>query len=127
MSVENSKVIDFISDKEDKIVLTISDHLEWDNDNEHIYLLQEKINAYLMAIESGQINKSYPLSINKKIVVSVALKYVPNEIGMSFLSKVNEVLLNAGYEFNYHILAEESKESILSLICQSPTIVGLSL
>ena len=107
MSVENSKVIDFISDKEDKIVLTISDHLEWDNDNEHIYLLQEKINAYLMAIESGQINKSYPLSINKKIVVSVALKYVPNEIGMSFLSKVNEVLLNAGYEFNYHILAEE--------------------
>lgn len=52
MSVENSKVIDFISDKEDKIVLTISDHLEWDNDNEHIYLLQEKINAYLMAIES---------------------------------------------------------------------------
>ena len=109
MSVENSKVIDFISDKEDKIVLTISDHLEWDNDNEHIYILQEKINAYLMAIESGQINKSYPLSINKKIVVSVALKYVPNEIGMSFLSKVNEVLLNAGYEFNYHILAEESK------------------
>ena len=71
--------------------------------------IEEKINAYLMAIESGQINKSYPLSINKKIVVSVALKYVHNEIGMSFLSKVNEVLLNAGYEFNYHILAEESK------------------
>ena len=27
-----------------------------------------------MAIESGQLNKSYPFSINKKIVVSVVLK-----------------------------------------------------
>ncbi len=105
MSVDNSKVIDFISEKENKIVLTISDHLEWDDDNEHIYLLQEKINAYLMAIESGQIKKSYPLSINKKIVVSVVLKYAPNAIGFLFLSKVNDILLNAGYEFNYHIIA----------------------
>ncbi|MBQ9819676.1 MAG: hypothetical protein IJM60_05285 [Bacteroidales bacterium] len=110
MSVENSKVIDFISEEDNRIVLTISDHLEWDNDNGHIYLLQEKINAYLMAIESGQLNKSYPFSINKKIVVSVVLKYVPNEIGLSFLSKVNGVLLDAGYEFDYHILARQSEE-----------------
>jgi hypothetical protein len=103
MSVENSKIIDFISEKDNKVVLTISDHLEWDDDNEHIYLLQEKINAYLIAIESGQVNKSYPLSMDKKIVVSVALKYAPNETGISFLSKVNEVLLNAGYGFDYHI------------------------
>lgn len=103
MSVENSKVIDFISEKDNKVVLTISDHLEWDDDNEHIYLLQEKINAYLMAIESGQVNKSYTLSMGKKIVVSVALKYAPNETGISFLSKVNEVLLNVGYEFDYHV------------------------
>lgn len=103
MSVENSKVIDFISEKDNEVVLTISDHLEWDDDNEHIYLLQEKINAYLMAIESGQVNKSYPLSKDKKIVISVALKHVPNETGISFLSKVNEVLLDAGYKFDYQI------------------------
>lgn len=104
MSVENSKVIDFISDKDDKIVLTISDHLEWDNDNEHIYLLQEKINAYLMAIESGKVNKSYPLSMDKKIVVSIALKYAPNETGVLFLSNVNDTLSNSGYGFSYYIL-----------------------
>jgi len=105
MSVDNSKVIDFISEKDNKVVLTISDHLKWDDDNEHIYLLQEKINAYLMAIESEQVNKSYPFSMDKKIVVSVALKYAPNDTGKLFLSKVNEVLLNAGYEFDYHVLA----------------------
>lgn len=103
MSVENSKIIDFISEKDNKIILTISDHLEWDDDNEHIYLLQEKINAYLMAIESGQINKSYPHSIEKKIAISVVLKYPPNKIGISFFNKVNEVLLNEGLEFDYQI------------------------
>ncbi len=105
MSIENHNEIDFISEKDSNVILTISDHLEWDNDNEHIFLLQEKINAYLMAIESGQINKSYPSSINKKIIISVALKFVPNETGMSFFKNVNDVLLNAGYEFNYYVLS----------------------
>ena len=43
MSVENSKVIDFISDKEDKIVLTISDQVGVrDNDNETYILTARK-------------------------------------------------------------------------------------
>lgn len=64
MSVDNLQVIDFISEKDGRIVLTISDHLEWDDKYEHIYLLQEKINAYLMAIETGQIEKK--ISIIKR-------------------------------------------------------------
>lgn len=103
MSVENSNVIDFISEREDKVVLTISDHLEWDDD-EHIYLLQEKINSYLTAIESGQIDKSYPHLSRKMIVISVVLKYTPNDEGALFLSKVDKVLFNAGYAFEYHEL-----------------------
>ncbi|MFR3188672.1 MAG: DUF6572 domain-containing protein [Phocaeicola sp.] len=31
MSVDNLQVIDFISEKDGRIVLTISDHLEWDD------------------------------------------------------------------------------------------------
>ena len=104
MSVENKKVIDFISEKDDSVILTISDHLEWDEDNEHIFLLQEKIKAYLGAIESGQLNEKYPASIGKKITISVVLKYEPNEIGVSFLSYINNLLLNAGYDFDYHLL-----------------------
>lgn len=102
MSIENTKVIDFISESDDNVILTISDHLEWDEDNEHIFLLQEKINSYLMAIESGQLNEKYPASIGKKVTISVALKYNPNENGVSFLSNVTDILLNARYNFNYY-------------------------
>ena len=105
MSVEDTKVIDFISEKNDSVILTISDHLEWDEDNEHILLLQEKINAYLMAIESGQLNKKYPASIGKKVTISIALKYEPNENGISFLSNVNDTLINAGYNFDYYVFS----------------------
>lgn len=103
MSVENTKVIDFISEKDDSVILTISDHLEWDEDNEHIFLLQEKINAYLMAIESGQLNEKYPTSVGKKVTISVVLKYEPNENGVLFLENVNDTLLNAGYDFDYSV------------------------
>lgn len=106
MSVENLNVIDFISKKDNGLILTISDHLKWDDKNEHIFILQEKINAYLMAIESGQIYEKYPFSQGEKITISVALKYKPNEIGVSFLSNVKNTLLNAGYNFDYYEFKE---------------------
>ncbi len=105
MSVENTNTIDFVSLQENRLILTISDHLEWDKKMKHIFLLQEKINAYLMALESGQVFNLYPESMDKVIVVSLVLKYEPNEVGKSFLSKVNDVLLNAGYNFEYTVLA----------------------
>ena len=55
MSDENKSVIDIISlDKDDVEILTIADHLEWYKENEHLILLQDKINAYLTAIENGE-------------------------------------------------------------------------
>jgi hypothetical protein len=103
MSVENNKVIDYITEKEDaKVVLTISDHLEWDKDNEHLVVLQEKINSYLMAIESGQIYDKYPSSKGKQFVVSITLKYDPNENGKLFLSRVKSILSEAGYGFEFY-------------------------
>lgn len=104
MSVENKRIVDFITKEENTVVLTISDHLEWDDGNEHIYLLQEKINAYLMAVESGQLNQDYLTSYGMKVAIRVALKYEPNEIGYVFLSKVNHVLAASGYEFSYFVI-----------------------
>ena len=66
MSVEKTNVIDFVSEKDDNVILTVSDHLEWSEDNEHIFLLQEKINAYLTAIETGKSNEKYLASVGKK-------------------------------------------------------------
>jgi len=104
MSVTTSNVVDFtsISPKGD-VVLTISDHLEWDN-NEHILILQDKINAYLRFIESGDIYQQYPKAKGRNIMIEVVVKYDPDRNGKIFLDGVKEILNRAGYEFRFRIL-----------------------
>lgn len=102
MSVEQSNVIDFVStDKEDDIVLTISDHLEWDAANKHILILQDKINAYLRFLESGEIFEHYPQAKNRKCVIKVVSLHPPSEDGKSFLAAVKNTVEGAGFGFYF--------------------------
>lgn len=105
MSVENTKQIDFISiDGLNNVVLTISDHLQWEEEN-HLLTLQNKINAYLEVIENGNIYEIYPDAKNKKIVIEVAMKYSPNEESIIFLETIRNFLNDKDYEFKfYHLI-----------------------
>lgn len=99
MSVENTQIIDLIGidNSSDECVLTISDHLEWSLENNHILLLQEKINTYLSFIESGEILDSYPQAKNKAIRIELVLKYHPKDF--SFLNMMKSEILKIGYGF----------------------------
>lgn len=105
MSIDNPNLIDFISiSPENKVVLTISDHFEWNDDNEHLLLLQNKINSYLEVIESNQIYKIYPDAKDKEITIQVSLKYSPNKEGKIFLDEVTNFLNSKNYDFTYSII-----------------------
>ena len=107
MSVENKEVIDFISiDTSNKVALTISDHLKWDSNGNHLLILQDKINAYLEVIEDGQIYEAYPDAIGKNFVIQVAMKYKPNKKAMEFLESVKEFLNDNNYEFKFYELKD---------------------
>jgi len=106
MSIEDLKIIDHISiDLEGNTVLTISDHLEWDEDNEHLVLLQEKINVYLSFIESGQLYEEYPNTNGRKIIINLIARYVPNQDGNSFINLIQQGLKSAGYGFAFSVLS----------------------
>ena len=104
MSVEKKHIIDYISQEDGKKILSISDHLTW-GDLSHLYMLQEKINMYLSAIESGQLSSYYP-SATKGIVIFLYLKYGPDEQGIVFLEEIKKFVNKLGYEFKYTILSE---------------------
>ncbi len=105
MSVENLKIIDVVSiDKSENVVLGISDHLEWDENNEHLLLLQEKINLYLAAIENGSLYEQYPNAKNRNIEISITAKFSPSSDGKLFLKRVKETLSSAGYAFSFSVL-----------------------
>lgn len=109
MSVEIPKVIDFTSiDKNGYFVLTISDHLEWDEENEHLLILQEKINAYLSFIENHDFYDNCPQALNRKILINIVAKYPPNKQGEDFLGRVEEIIKSAGYDFSFAVAKSEN-------------------
>lgn len=101
MAVDDFKVIDSISEKEGKIFLTISDHLKWDKYKKHFSILEDKINAYLDVVKSGQIYNVYPLAVGKTFSILLFLKYQPNTDAVNFLENIKKNLDKNGFGFDY--------------------------
>jgi hypothetical protein len=108
MSVEDPKLIDLIStDNRGNVVLTISDHLEWDKKLEHLLVLQNKINEYLSFIEGGQIYLDYPGAMGKKIIINIVAKFIPDEPAAKFLQMAKETIQSAGFDLKLSFIQEE--------------------
>lgn len=105
MSVDQTNIIDLIGIEKSsgKLVLTINDHLQWNN-NEHLFLLQEKTIAYLRFIESGEIFDSYSDAKNRDILINLICKYSPSSSDMTFLEKVTEIIEGAGMLFEHKVI-----------------------
>jgi hypothetical protein len=102
MSIDQKDVIDIVSiDANGNAVLAISDHLPWDAENEHLLLLQDKINSYLGAIETGELYDAYPNGKNRNIIIRIVAFESPNKDGFLFLERVKGILTSAGYGFEF--------------------------
>ena len=90
MAVDNTEVIDMITENEDgnELVLGISDHLDWENEYEHLMLLQAKINSYLMFIETKQYNETYPNRNYKSYLIRIYFAYDTPDNCQKFLDHV---------------------------------------
>jgi uncharacterized protein DUF6572 len=105
MSVDQPDKVDIISTTpEGKVMLTIADHLPWDEQNEHLLLLQNKINSYLTFIETGQIFEEYPNAQNSILVIQISMKYEPVHTALHFLNLCKETILKSDIEFSWEII-----------------------
>ncbi|MFC4231968.1 DUF6572 domain-containing protein [Parasediminibacterium paludis] len=106
MPVDDLSVIDFVAINvtTGEAMLVIADHLEWDEQNEHLLILQNKINAYLEGIENGSLYEEYPDAKNRNIVIDIKAKFEPNEKGSIFLERTKKDLNAAGYQLDFTVL-----------------------
>ena len=103
MGVEQTDKIDFISTSpEEKVVLTISDHLSWDDG--HLSLLQDKINVYLEFIDSEQLLEEYPAANDRTVVISVYMQFDPPEEAVVFFNHVRNALAERSIEFCWKVV-----------------------
>ena len=113
MSVDERNVIDALGIRrtDGRAVLTISDHLPWLTSNEHLLVLQDKINDYLAFIESGEIYNSYPQAHGREIEIQVVHKFPPAGDAITFLKRAGEAIRAAGFHFEARALEEISPEN----------------
>jgi len=112
MSVDETDKIDLlVTDKEKThVLLVITDHLDWEEFDEehHLELLEDKINAYLHFVESGQVAEARPDLIGLPVIVRVDAKYPPNEEAEKFYRSVGPVVAEAGVSLELHLPSSDT-------------------
>lgn len=89
-----------------EVVLSITDHLQWGS-NEHLFLLQEKLNTYLAFIEGGEMLDAYPSATDRPVRIDVVCKFRPDGAAESFLHRAREIIEEAGLSFRYEVFAKQ--------------------
>jgi hypothetical protein len=115
MSIEEPNVVDAIGVDEEsgKIVLTISDHLDWSDTDSHVLALQEKLNTYIAFVESGELGNKYPDAAGRPVVIAVVGRVRRPKSAQQFFTKVKPILASAGIELHLKVLAEDGEPSPL--------------
>ncbi|GIU52484.1 hypothetical protein TUM4438_45340 [Shewanella sairae] len=105
MTIMQEDVIDlfYVNEEENYISLIISDHLEWDEKNEKLLLLQRKINTYLAYLESGQVYETNPESKDMNVYIALTSMYAPNEEALKFFRLLVPIVEDAGFHFKWSV------------------------
>jgi hypothetical protein len=104
MSIEQTDTVDFLSIVESSgdARLTISDHLDWSGDEEqHLLLLQEKINAYLRFVESGEMVERFPGMKDRNVVITVFGRYSLSARAEAAFKRAKTKIRKAGFELEF--------------------------
>lgn len=114
MALEDTNVIDFVHiDDAGVMVLTLTDAWQWlEGEDEHLQLLEDKLNTYLRAIESGEAARElgrrtglafHPVARKR---ISVRSLYAPAGRGVSFYEYLRDLLAEIGTDFELQVGTE---------------------
>jgi len=105
VAIDQTGVIDFVTVTADEAWLTISDHLPWDEDEgEHLQLLQDKLNAYLRFIESGELIETCPSAIGHLPVINLVGKFPLSPLAQQFVHLAEGTVQQAGFRLQFSLI-----------------------
>jgi hypothetical protein len=104
MSIEQADKIDFVTIEYQMgdVLLSISDHLSWDEDEgEHLLMLQTKLNTYLAFIEGGQMYRQIPETVGRRVVINLVGKFPLSEEATKFFRLASQAIRDAGFALRF--------------------------
>ena len=111
MSVVESEVVDGIGLSENETMkMLITDHLEWQDEYEHLSILQEKINAYIGFCESGQYKEVYTDTEVRHVIFEIHFLFEPTQNTYNFLKQIPGRINELDLAIECHITEVESDQ-----------------
>lgn len=110
MTIEQTDKVDGmgIDRSANELVLLISDHLLWHEEETHLSSLEKKLGAYLAFISSRQYLETLPQARDLPIRIRLLHEHVPTVSAQETLRSVEERLLRMGIRFSYGSLPEKT-------------------
>ena len=105
MSVLDKETVDGIALDRDGngIRLLITDHLDWGNEHNHLFILQEKINSYIAFCEGHQYDQVYKNAIVEYAIFEIHFMFEPTAKAMNFLEQVQRQVNEMGIAIECHV------------------------
>lgn len=111
MSVAEKDIVDGIALDEGRgIRMLITDHIDWTQEYNHLLILQEKINSYIMFCENGQYKDLYKDNVIEYVVIEIHFLYEPTENVYIFLNQIPEIINGLDLSIECSISEEEPDE-----------------
>ena len=94
LNIEKIETIDGIAFQEEtsKLIMLLADGMDWTDENNHMLLLQSKLNNYIKYIDTEQYIEKYPNT--KNIEIQIKFLFKEPEICYQFIDRVKEITNN---------------------------------
>jgi hypothetical protein len=108
VSVLETDLIDYIylDDQDETPVLVVSDPLTWrpPEDQRHLDMLRDKLNAQITFIETGQIKSVWPKYDGRPVRVEVVARCPLTDAANHFYVVARKVMTEANMELRFQLL-----------------------
>ena len=108
MSVLETDLIDYIylDDENETPVLVVSDPLTWrpPEDQRHLDVLRDKLNAQIAFIETGQIKTVWPRFDGRPVRVEVVARCPLTQAASEFYALARKVMTEANMDLRFQLL-----------------------
>jgi hypothetical protein len=92
------------------ISLTVVDDLDWADEENHLLLLQEKLNTYLAFIESGEVFERLVEEVGRRvpettpIKITILAKFDLTAHSLAFVDHATEAFRRAGFALCHRVV-----------------------
>ena len=113
MSVIDNKTVDGIALTNDNegVILLITDHLDWNEEYQHLMMLQEKINVYISFLEEKQYEDIYNGENIIYGIIEIHFLYSLTANAEKFLQVVQNQVAELGVKIQYYVSQEGIDET----------------